>query len=99
MRGHDELSPSQAAEAAGLSERQLRRRLVAKDEVMRIASRKDDEGRVWIWSTSVMEPSPEAKETAKSEKNAHPNRAKPSSSLKRHSREKFSPFDWFRQHP
>jgi WD40 repeat protein len=58
-----------------------------------------DEGRVWIWSTAVIEPSSEAKETGKSEKNAHPNRAKPDSSPKRHSREKFSPLDWFRRHP
>jgi WD40 repeat protein len=57
-----------------------------------------DEGRVWIWSTSVIEPSTQAKETGKSEKNAHPNRAKPNSSPKRHSREKFSPFDWFHRH-
>src|SRR5580693_9268907 len=41
-----------------------------------------DEGRVWIWSTSVIEPSTQAKETGKSEKNAHPNRAKPNSSPK-----------------
>ncbi len=57
-----------------------------------------DEGRVWIWSTSVIEPSTEPKGTGKSEKNAHPNRAKPYSSPKRHSREKFSPFDWFHRH-
>jgi WD40 repeat protein len=50
-----------------------------------------DEGRVWIWSTSVVTPSPEII--------AHPPHTKPASSKKRHSREKFSPLDWFHRHP
>ena len=57
-----------------------------------------DEGRIWIWSTSVVTPSSKAKETGKSEKTARPSRGKPDSSSKRRVREKFSPLDWFRRH-
>ena len=57
-----------------------------------------DEGRVWIWSTSVIAPFAEAKETDKSEKTANANHAKSDSSPKRHRREKFSPFGWLRRH-
>jgi WD40 repeat protein len=57
-----------------------------------------DEGRVWIWSTSAITPFAEAKETGKSEKTANANHPKSDSSPKRHRREKFSPFDWFRRH-
>jgi WD40 repeat protein len=54
-----------------------------------------DEGRAWIWSTNFIRPFSEAKESTKSEKNAHP---KSDSSPKRHSRQKPSPFDWIRRH-
>ena len=57
-----------------------------------------DEGRIWIWSTSVVTPSTEPKQASKSGKTVRPNRNQPDSSSKRRVREKFSPLDWFRRH-
>jgi WD40 repeat protein len=52
-----------------------------------------DEGRAWIWSTNVITPFSEVKESAKNEKNTHPAHAKPDSSPKHRNRRKFSPLD------